>query len=265
MEKTDTIKLSRLPRALLDALRPKASTSARNPSLAERPMLEGDEEVTQRTDPDTVPVMGLAELDQLIVLLEPHFIQTTVPKLREKRVLYIATETLPHLSTLLEREPAMLVSQAPGPIGALETKRLATATPPCFHVIAPYQDTCFAPESFDVLILPETSTRGTGFFSRARYWTSLLRPGGDLLLSIAHPQSRFLLRARDDRHRTAKTATFERVFERVRELSLDIVSLRELTLNQIPPALLKKHVPSGEWLLAHGEVPLVLGLHVKKR
>jgi hypothetical protein len=103
------------------------------------------------------------------------------------------------------------------------------------------------------------------FLTRFAYWAGILKDGGEIYIALPHPQLRFLLSTRELRHKSSRTATFERVFERCREMGLDIAALRELSALELPPSALKANPKWQRLKQLYEELPIVLGLCLKKK
>lgn len=226
-------------------------------SAAER---ASEEEVTHKTSATGTLEASKGDVDWLMSLLEPHFFHHVLPKLKHKRVLYVFFREARYLSSIVEKEPERIFCLGP----QLPPKLPETGQTPFHFIVGEFFESCLAPHSFDVLILPETSCKGLHFLTRTSYWASLLKKNGEIVLAMPHPLLRFLMRGQG-RRRTSRTATFERLFERSKESGLEIVDLREITLSQIPAAVLKKNPTWQRLCEDYDEVPGLIGLYLRKK
>jgi len=200
------------------------------------------------------------DYDAVYARLEPIFFQEFLPKVRGKVVLYLAAAEAPLLPTLLKKEPAYTVCTGP----VLPAKYLDKPDDKAAFVLSHFADSCFQKDRFEILVVPEASAKGVQFIPRIHYWASLLKKDGEMLVALPHPQARFLMGTRELQHRSSRTATFERVFERCRELHLSVLAVRELLVSHVPEPVMTATPKWQALKQEQGEWPLLLGLHVKK-
>lgn len=224
---------------------------------------EDEEEVTQKTalaDVDS-PLLFAKEADECCALLEPLFFQSAISTFKNRRVLYMASPAMPYLSLIRGESLGDIVCA--GPVLSLDAGK--RDLPPFVRVLSEFSESPFAQNSFDTLILSEATCKGIHFITRRAYWASLLKERGEIYIALPHPDFRFLLATAEARHKSSKTATFERVVECARSMKLEIADLREITASSLPNAAIKGR---SKWRVlkeSYGEWPVILGLVLKKK
>lgn len=221
-----------------------------------------DDEVTQksRLSEMALPTLSGLDLESMVASLDSIVFKALMPKLEGRRVLYVFAGTTPYLPLIAAKTPAAVVCTGP----QLPATPVELASVPGAVVRCHYGDSCFRKQSFDMMVVPEAICKGMAFMARIHYWAALLKKGGEVVVSFAHPQSRFLRATREERHRSSRTATMERIFERCREVGLEIVALRELLVSHVPATALKTHAAWRDLKSQYEEWPILLGLHLRK-
>ncbi len=228
---------------------------------AHRPAAQPEEEITQRTDAGPVLEGGDAgispeELNAALQGLEPLLWRALLPRLSGKRVLYAGSPLLSTFSVVREKASDWCVAFCPDLDASTHWGEFKGA----HGVRAHYGDSALAKSAFDWALLPEGSVRELRFMTRTSYWRDRLRPGGRLLLTVAHPQARFALALPEWRARSSRTATFERLVERLGKHGFVMRDLREMTVSDLPNAFFTKHRAWQARREALREWPLLIGV-----